>query len=375
VISPRTYSLALIGLALAVAGTVSGLAWYLVPMPRKLELGTGDLTRIGWYSNNRYGNGKPQVRFEPALVRIAPSLDGPYDVVILGDSFSGDADKGWANHLAAKGLSVLVIPFAEDTAKGSQSDVEAIERQVAGLVESPSFREHPPGVFVFQSIERMLRRRLVHPAAPCAGEDPPEAPTPRPELHFGPPPAHRLAEFALSTAPRHDEHQLTYARDFLVNNVRKLFGWRPDVRLYELREPRFSSARPASLLVLLAEVRKSEWPEADLPVMRCQLFALQQRVQANGRTLFATLLIPDKLSAYHADLADTSPPRGVIERLADPRLNQVPADPALSAAIRAGDTDVYLPNDTHFGARGQQVTAEVVLEYIRSRTRVTAGAR
>lgn len=367
-IASRTYSLLLISIALGIAGIVSALAWYLVPIPRKLELGTGDLTRIGWYPNNLYGNLKPQARFEPPLVRVAAALDGAYDVLILGDSFTGDADKCWANHLAAHGVSVLVIPLAQDTAPGAASDSRAIERQVAALVDSPAFREHPPGVVVFQSIERMLKRRLVDAAEPCAGEGPAAPPVPSPVLRRSEASAYRIEAFALSTARRNDEQQLTYARDFLINNVRKLFGWKPDVRRYELREPRFSSARPRALLVLYAELDKGAWNDADVAIMRCQLATLQQRVQANGRSLFLTLLIPDKLSAYHPDLVDGSPPRGIIGRLADPRFNWVAADEALRAAIVAGETDVYLPNDTHFGTRGHEVTAEAVLRAMHVRS-------
>jgi hypothetical protein len=75
------------------------------------------------------------------------------------------------------------------------------------------------------------------------------------------------------------------------------------------------------------------------------------------------------LSAYHDDLVDPSLPRGVIGQLTNPLLNRPQVDKALRAEIVTGEKDVYLPNDTHFGARGQALTADTVMRFIEERTR------
>src|SRR5690349_11951678 len=75
----------------------------------------GDLTRIGGYSENSYGWTATHQRFAPPLVSTV--YDRPYDVVIVGDSYSihgpgGQTDLGayWTNHFAQlSGLSVVVI--------------------------------------------------------------------------------------------------------------------------------------------------------------------------------------------------------------------------------------------------------------------------
>jgi hypothetical protein len=164
---------------------------------------------------------------------------------------------------------------------------------------------------------------------------------------------------------RYDEQQLTYARDFVLRNVeRTLVGPPSGVREFALRSARFSSLHPRALLVVSHDVEKAQWTPDDVERMRCQLLRLQRRVEATGTTRFVALLIPDKLSAYHADLIDLSPPPSVLDAVIDPSLNAPRVDKALRAAIEAGTLDVYLPDDTHFGAAGYAVTAEAVRRFI-----------
>ena len=376
-LSTRSYSLALATTGLAIILSIVGLALYLVPMSGMISVGSGDLTRIGWFSNNRYGPRKPNLAFRPALFALAGALDRHFDVVIVGDSFSADLEKSWPNYLAAKGLSVLVIGFADNPEK--RNATADVENQITALLQSPTFREAPPSIFIFASIERFLKRRLVSDTSPCLEVQQKEesnavaAPlgtvfAEPPALRYADPPEHRIEEVGMPLARRYDEQQLTYARDFLLKNIRNSFGRKSAVRELRLSVPRFSSDRAKALLVVSGDLHKNRWGQNDIEEMQCQLLRLQRAVQANGKTLFIALPIPDKLSAYHDDLVDPSLPRGVIDQLTDPRLNRPPVDKALRAAITAGEMDVYLPNDTHFGARGQALTAETVMRFIEERT-------
>lgn len=377
-LSNKSFSLALGATALATMLLVSGFALYLVPMSQMTAVGFGDLSRIGWYSNNRYGGQKPNLAFRPSLVTQANTFDRHYDVVVLGDSFSLDLKKSWPNYLAAKGLSVLVIGLADDLAV-HRSFAPDIERQIKTLLDSPAFRDTPPDVFIFETIERYLKRRLVNDTTPCvavSGSETGKAAEPfgttvaePPVLAYGDVPAYRIEELTMPPAGHLDEQQLTYARDFLIKNARKALGWKTAVGEFRLRVPRFSSERSKTLLVLSDDLKKKRWQPGDVDEMQCQLRKLQQSVQANGKTLFVALPIPDKLSAYHDDLVDQSPPSGVIDSLTDPSLNRPRLEKAIRAEITAGEIDVYLPNDTHFGSRGQQVTAETVLQFIEERAR------
>lgn len=376
-LSPRIYGVALATAGLAVTLGLMAFALWLIPVTGVTKVGAGDLTRVGWFSNNHYGNRTPQLVFQPPLFAVKDTPDRHYDVVIVGDSFAMDPEKSWPNYLAARGLSVLVIPVTENLAK--QNTTADVERQIRALLETPAFKAHPPEVFVFESIERFLRRRLVDDSAPCDDGEalPPRAthglrgtvPEERPTLDYRTPPVHRLVPMTLPPAGRYDEEQLTYARDFLVKNVRRMFGWQGDGRELRLTVPRFSSRKPDRLLVVEQDLRKKNWTEQDVDRMRCQLLRLQEAVQANGKTLFVALPIPDKLSAYHDDLVDRNLPAGIVGRIEDPRLNRPEVEKPIRAAIEAGEIDVYLPNDTHFSTRGHEVTAETVLDFIAARTR------
>ncbi len=377
-LSTRSYSLALAATGLAVMLTIVGFALYLVPMSGMISVGSGDLTRIGWYSNNRYGNRKPNLAFRPPLFTLAGTFDRHFDVVIVGDSFSADLDKSWPNYLAAKGLSVLVIGLADNPEK--RNVTEDIENQITALLQNPTFRDAPPSVLIFESIERFLKRRLVSDTKPCLEIQQEEksnassAPLGTelagpPTQKYADPPEYRIEEVGMPLSRRYDEQQLTYARDFLIKNLRNLLGRKSAVREFRLNLPRFSSDRAKALLVVSGDVQKNRWVPKDIEEMQCQLLRLQRAVQANGKTLFIALPIPDKLSAYHDDLVDPSLPRGVIDELTDPLLNRPQVDKALRAAIVAGETDVYLPNDTHFGARGQALTADTVMRFMEARTR------
>src|SRR3954453_22419726 len=78
----RRYNLLIIGLAYF---CVTGFGLY----GRHFEPLTGDLTRIGWFSENEFGWRGEQQRFAPPLAPAA-TLDGSYDIVAVGDSFTAE---------------------------------------------------------------------------------------------------------------------------------------------------------------------------------------------------------------------------------------------------------------------------------------------
>lgn len=375
-LTPRSYALVLSAIGLGVTVGLMAFALYLIPLSGSERVMGGNLARMGWHSRNAYGARAPQRLFEPRLFAVGTGIDGPHDVVVLGDSFTLlDLEKSWPNHLAASGLSVLAIRLAGDEAKAS--DADDIEAQIDALMESPEFRAHPPRVLVLEMVESTLRRRLVRDAPACDGLPEVERVAVRSPV-AGPvtlqPPPHEVRDVILRTR-RYDEQQLAYARDFLFRNVQRVLGrWTPEVREFELHTARFSSRHPRTLLVVTHDVHKAQWTRDDVERMRCQLLRLQRRVEAGGRTLFVAMLVPDKLSAYHADLVDHAAPGTRLDAVIDPRLNAPRIDVALRAAIEAGTLDVYLPDDTHFGAAGHAIAAQVVAQHIGQRLGIDAAA-
>lgn len=321
----------------------------------------GDLTRTGGYSEHRFGWNQPQQRFAPPLVALR--YDRPYDVVVLGDSFSsnprgtGQTDPGafWPNFLAQRtGLSVVVLNMFEMT--------------FAELLAHPIFVKSPPRLFVLATVERYLTRDHADAVDQFMGEldrtcaDAGQDPAPLPAFQ---PLAAQPVPWVRDTAPEVD---LDQAANFLWKFIRRdVFGidatsTRP---LPLTRDDLFSSRASDILLVYDDELRKPAWttPPA-LATAHCNLIDAQRRVQANGQTRFVYMPVPDKMTAYaehlaNPELRDMTLLPALYQR-AD--LNQVRLLDALREAIRCGRKDVYMPNDTHWSSAAHSLVADAVVQ-------------
>jgi hypothetical protein len=353
----RRYSLALS--AMAVIPFVAIIATALLLLPMRNDSVLVDLVRVGSYSLNRYAHEKPQLSFEPPMFEVG-RYDRYADIVILGDSFSYDKQHSWVNFVAARGWSVVVLPLLPE------------DQSVEHLLAQPAFRNTPPKLVIYESIERNLKDRFGPPRHTCAGPGI-AARSQRIDLPLG---RHREFTLVPSLEPRDhrlDAQQIAYARDFLVDNVGLwLRPQRRRVYDFALTVPRFSNVASRRIIVLMEDTEKSRWTSADLATMRCTLARYAGEVEANGRTVFMALLAPDKLSAYHADLADQTPATSVIPVLVGATPVMPRLDLALRRAIEAGELDVYTPSDSHWGAAGHRIAADVVLDAIEALARPSA---
>ena len=129
--------------------------WLLIPVVGLFALGVyleplyGDLTRIGSYAEKDFGWNNPQVKFQQPLYEIG-RYERYHDVVVLGDLFSNVRPHfHWQNYLvAAKGWSVAMLNI-------NKINLEQV-------LENPVFRERPPKIFIFETVERELPRRITH---------------------------------------------------------------------------------------------------------------------------------------------------------------------------------------------------------------------
>jgi hypothetical protein len=327
----RTYSLLLIGLGIAMA---AGFGLY----GRAFEPLSGDLTRIGWYSENEFGWTKPEQRFDPPLA-LPGALDGSYDIIALGDSFTVDeathsAGTTWPHELAHDtGLRIGIF----------DSGTLAIDR----LLASPAYREHPPAALVYETVERSLVPR--HGGGTAAEGCAAALPTPRAGAKIVPLDG---APVPLLRQTRRDwaDWPASYAIDYLLQNSLRFLRGRETtsaVRLAMNEGGLFSSRSERGLLVYGEDFNKIGWRLADWDAAACDLLRLQDRIQANGRTAFLVMIVPDKLSVYapflpYRDFDGISH----LDRLAEtPGLNLV----RLGAAFDPRRTvDLYLPDDTHW---------------------------
>lgn len=349
----RRYSIALLAGALSLTAALFALAFYLEPL-------AGDLTRLGWLPEHLYGNQlEEQVVQEKRYDK--ERYDRYYHVVVVGDSFSHagkdqQSDRRvWQNQFQLRtGLSLTTF------------HVEA--KDWRELIASPVFREAPPKLFIYEVVERNLLARLGSPPLDSAACRPPARPQP-----VAPPfaiaavgPEQWQAIPLARPQPSLAGQQLAYSRDFVGQKAKQAMGlFSSPVLDLPLTRPLFSSRRPQRLLAINDDLYKRQWSAAELQTMACNLRQMQNEVEKNGQTRFIAMIIPDKSSAYaefidQPDFADLS----VIDRFDSGKVRLFRADRPLRDAIRQGQLDVYLPNNTHLSAQGYRIVADALVAYL-----------
>lgn len=322
----------------------------------------GDLTRVGSFAENDFGWNTPQRVFKQPLYGSAP-YDHYYDVVVLGDSFSTQRPNSqWQNYVvAATGWSVITLDINKTN--------------LAQVLDSPVFRKTPPRFFILETVERELPRRLKNEPS-CDASD---LPRPVPVATGAASTTHavgiRASELdGLVTQSEREtgwrDIKLGYVRNYLWKGLlRTLFGTASgNAKRVELSSNApFSSSTRDAMLVFRNDIRKAQWwREMGVPEIGCQIGRMRGKVEANGQTRFVFMVAPDKLTAYADFLRDKDLRKlSLLAELASNHPDSMPRlDIALVSAIRRGEQDVYLPDDTHWGSGGEQIAAETLLGFL-----------
>lgn len=350
-ITVKSYSLSLIWLTTSLFLILMAIGFFLEPL-------SGDLTRLGWYSEYNFGWNEPQKAFESELFSRETAYQNYADIVVIGDSFSmGGTGYEWQNFFVTEtGLSVAAFGLYG-------VDLRIKDELLPEIVNSKAFQERPPRVVVFEKVERWLDNmgdaiddcQVNHP-------NPPEfSINMQPVLN--PAPLHEVfrKESSLSS------QNIAYAAQFL-NKLMFSRRSRSVVMRLDLDKLKFFSSRQSDTLLLYKhELKKASWDTLKIAKIKCILLSMQNRVQANGKTLFVAMIVPDKLTAYSHHLVDrTYANLSVFDALAAGHsLNLVRLDWAMQAAIDKGIIDIYLPNDTHWGYRGHQIAAASLAQYLK----------
>jgi len=358
----RRYSAALLALYGAVAAAVIGFGLTTPPY-------VGDLTRLGGYREDSFGWRAPQLRYQPPLY-VTDRIEADTDVLVLGDSMtvhrSGEqTDNGtyWPNWLAAEtGWRISALHRNEHT--------------VEEVLAMPDYQAHRPKLLILEFVERAISGldRLTDAAAHrygCgvsepSGQLPVAAPllgavaasTAQPRSFFRSEPAQPWLDFSIGG------HRLKHEL------LRRLVPDLTETASFTLtRADLFSNAQPQTLLVLREDLAKIDFPEQRLQRLDCGLRALQQEVQADGRTRFVVMIVPDKLSAYRPYVRQLPEhyPNLIAQLARDTPLVLPRMDLAFDLALAAGTQDLFLPNDSHIGAAGHRLVAETLLSELRRR--------
>lgn len=327
----------------------------------------GDVSRLGGYRERDFGWQQPQQRIVPhayVMDRYAPGSD----MLIIGDSMTlhrqgEQTDLGvyWQNWLHARtGWKISVLHRRE----------VLIEEVLA----SPEYRAQPPHFLVLEFAERAITGldRITASVADRRNCEPSQLPPPSlhlPPLAYAPQRVKTEAFDQLKGEKKTLDlslggHQLKQAV------LRTLLPGRMQIVPFAMNDTAlFSNREPGTALVYHEDLLKLGTRDDELRQHWCGLRALQDRVEADGRTQMIILMVPDKLSTYAPYIANL--PQGypaIIPALARyPGLHFPRVDLAFASALQGRAVDLFMPNDTHPGYLGHQLIAEALLRDLEQR--------
>lgn len=347
---------------LIILSSLGALLLCIVWFGLSLEPLDGDLTRIGNFKESDYGYNVPQEIFEGNLSVYGELADYTkyYDVAVLGDSFADQRSRqfAWQNYLIRKtGLSLITLWHHGET--------------IDAFLRSEGFTRNPPRFVIFESAERGLSGLLTRSGYTGECRE-------QPKLVKAPLPI-REAPVKTSTYARNSRRLLEtvssgihikdfeYALLYVSLGLKKFFGSGTSADELPLsRHDLFSNTKSDHILVLKDDYKKYNLGPSEMKNISCGLLNLQHHVEKNKQTELIIMIAPDKTSAYaEFILDDRRHYAGIIPHI--PAISHIPLpriDLAISNAIRQGVQDVYLPNDTHWGAHGNEIAASQLFEYL-----------
>jgi hypothetical protein len=323
-----------------------------------LEPLDGDLTRVGGLSERDFGWNAPQRRFEGNGTAHFPSLEAmgrsgySFSVLVIGDSFSeagtGKSERSFGFQewiQAALGMSVATIP-------NNRLDYERLSCDLAQLPSAPRY-------VVFEAVERYLPGRLRQLDTVS------RAPTACAEsaglVRMAPVERKTLVPYIRQTASTFGG---VYG-EFLARVAARTAQWAGvsgnSALKYQLTRDGLFSNRLRTQLLVVSEDASA--PTLDLNAVRATIEGAAHALSATSGATLALMVSPNKLSAYAPYVKEAvSPP--LSPRLRRAGVSMVDVDMEIARLIDASYTDVYLPNDTHWGFRGHCAAAFAFSKFI-----------
>lgn len=307
----------------------------------------GDLTRIGFYSENDFGWLQPSVQLTKGKSNnLEGNITTQYDVVVLGDSFSHVSSSWIAIFSEITGLDVGV--FNLKNIKDSNT-----------LITSLQNNKTLPKLFIYQSVERNLKSRL---GGPCTKPLEFAAPTSQIMMYkkavAKTEPYNRSRTFELN--------DLGYIWKYIRANMTDDHG---KVDKHQLvKDNLFSNKKSNELLVYNNDMNSTKWTTNDWSEIACNALTIQNSLHNinNGDSTFVFLAAPDKSTVYNdfivgnKNISDSR-----LNVLSDyENLNFVRVDELLIQKVNDGEIDIYWPNNTHWSYKGHVLVAEKMLQYL-----------
>jgi hypothetical protein len=328
---------------------VSYIRWFTLPVaifllsavPLSLYFGaiTGDLTRIGNWSERDFGWNKPQA--DVFIHSNGLSVTNP-EVLILGDSYSHP--NIWQSYLE-QGRQLQTLSY-------QYQDVGCIDNWVDWALE-----KHHPDVHtvVIQIAERSFvpQFRMVS-SCPRRKPDPVKIPQ-------GDHNANR-EDFDITLDG-------SYLLPAIANSIRIAGGSSERIVSGEVISVPLSTSRLFSnlksdrMLYYADDELKANWSAEDVRAAATNLKSIQDAISEEDLR-FILIVIPDKSSVYRDFFADQD------DYLEYPDVHQSLRDAGVNAVDlltffqqqAAGTVDLYLPNDTHLSAQGFELLASKIAD-------------
>jgi hypothetical protein len=309
-----------------------------IPLTLFFEPISGDLTRIGHWSERDYGWHHPQ---PTVVVRANGSVIENPQVLILGDSFSHP--NIWQSYLAeSRRLEILSFQYQE---------VGCIENWLRWVSE-----KHYPNVrtIVIETVERGFVP-LFRSLNSCAGRAPKSF-----ELAGG------------NLLPVRSTKGLMLDAGYLIptaaNSIRtalsdSVVASGEVINVSLSTDKLFSSRRSNRLLYYMEDDLKAGWSEKDMTAAVKNLKRVQDGLAEQGLRL-VVVVVPDKSTTYRPYMTDRASRNGypdIFRQLSSAGVRNVNLLDQFQHA--AGEVvDLYLPNDTHLSTQGYKLMASQVAD-------------
>ncbi|RKF14750.1 hypothetical protein D6850_07675 [Roseovarius spongiae] len=348
--------LAALALFMAVAGVVvAATGWRLGPP-------VGDLTRISGLSERDHGwrgeaTGYVENQFTPLGQDALMSNGGGPGIVVFGDSFSAPqpGNISWLNILHERtGHPVTLV------------DIVGLA-EIRAYFQSEQFAQNPPVAVIIEMGERTVFRR----AKPLFG-DPDCAPlAPAETIPMAPV---KAAHRKWRQRDRFDNFDELMSWGALAIRLRLVAGAKT-LDLPLTRDDLFSSRRADRLLIYRSDATRHTAdaiaPWTGESAAEATICALRETIRAaRGRAQVFVTVAPDKRTIYADWTAATLPAKATDFLGALPGTlsgRYIDLYTPLHAAVQEGVRDVYLPNDTHWSATGQEIVAGTILDRLAGR--------
>jgi len=343
----KKYLLIFIFLVIAGMGILAVTSVYIQPL-------SGDLTRLGGYSERDFGwNISRNVLSNE--IKLPSKYDKYYDIVVLGDSFS-KSGMWQAFFVQHRNLSFTTLNWDDTTAQ------EVLNNNV--------FKSTPPKIFIIEMGIRTFPKHFASIESQC---DPNSLVSlvniEKINLPKTSSSSISFVETKRDITTDFSKINLKFALLYLQNSLLRLL-FNNDftkVKNYSLtRNDLFSNKNNEEILVLNSLFDNKVWNDDEINNALCGAFELQSKVQFNGKTFFILLLIPDKGTAYSKYIINPNfaSVKNITDKLASKQINITELDSLLNEAIDKGEKDIYLPNDTHFGTQGYEITARSIYKLL-----------